>query len=58
MTIEAFQYAPDKRAALGEFARILKPGGRAAIVCLKWTPRRSPDCRCSGSIPWPTTAPC
>src|SRR4051812_4278272 len=34
-TIEAFQYAPDKRAALAEFARVLRPGGRAAIVCFE-----------------------
>jgi len=38
MTIEAFQYAPDKRAALAEIARILQPGGRAAIVCFEVDP--------------------
>jgi SAM-dependent methyltransferase len=40
MTIEAFQYAPNKRAALAEFARILKPGGRAAIVCFEVDPTK------------------
>jgi ubiquinone/menaquinone biosynthesis C-methylase UbiE len=43
MTIEAFQYAPDKRAALVEFARILKPGGRAALVCFEVDPTKVID---------------
>ena len=28
MTVDALQYAPDKTAALREFARIIRPGGR------------------------------
>lgn len=40
MSIEAFQYAPDKRAATAEFFRILKPGGRIAIVCFEVDPAK------------------
>ena len=43
MSIEAFQYAPDKRAALGEVARILKPGSRAGIVCFEVDPAKVKD---------------
>lgn len=35
MSSDALQYAPDKRAALREMARILKPGGRLAIGCFE-----------------------
>jgi SAM-dependent methyltransferase len=41
MSIEAFQYAPDKRAGLGEFARILRPGGRLGLVCFEVDPART-----------------
>lgn len=40
MTIEAFQYAPDKRAALVELHRILRPGGRLGIVCFEVDPAK------------------
>ena len=40
MSVEAFQYAPDKRAACTEFARILRPGGRVAIICFEVDPAR------------------
>ena len=41
MSIEAFQYAPDKRAGLAEFARILRPGGRLGLVCFEVDPART-----------------
>jgi SAM-dependent methyltransferase len=41
ISIEAFQYAPDKRAALTELARILQPGGRLGLVCFEVDPART-----------------
>lgn len=38
MTIDAFQYAPGKRAAFAELARIMRPGARAGIVCFEVDP--------------------
>lgn len=38
MSIDAFQYAPRKRAALAELARIMRPGARAGIVCFEVDP--------------------
>jgi SAM-dependent methyltransferase len=35
MTVEAFQYAPDKRAAVAELHRVLEPGGHLAIVAFE-----------------------
>jgi ubiquinone/menaquinone biosynthesis C-methylase UbiE len=40
MSVDALQYAPDKRAALHEFARVLRPGGRLAIACFEVEPER------------------
>lgn len=38
MSIDALQYAPGKRAAFAELARILRPGARAGIVCFEVDP--------------------
>lgn len=38
VTIEALQYAPDKRSAITEFTRILRPGGRLAVICFEVDP--------------------
>jgi SAM-dependent methyltransferase len=38
MSIDAFQYAPDKGAALTELVRILRPGGRVGFVCFEVDP--------------------
>ena len=40
MSVDAFQYAPDKQAALHEIARILRPGARLALVCFELDPER------------------
>jgi ubiquinone/menaquinone biosynthesis C-methylase UbiE len=40
MTVDALQYAPDKRDALVEVARILRPGRRFAFVAFELDPRR------------------
>jgi SAM-dependent methyltransferase len=41
MTVDGLQYAPDKTKALGEIARILRPGGRFALVAFELDAERS-----------------
>jgi len=57
MTIEAFQYAPDKRAAITEFHRVLRPGGRLGIVCFEVDPARDVGLPVLGVDPIPDYAP-
>jgi SAM-dependent methyltransferase len=41
MSVDALQYAPDKRAAIREFARIVRPGGRLAFFAFELHPERA-----------------
>lgn len=41
ISIDAFQYAPGKRAAFAEFARIMRPGARVGIVCFEVDPAKA-----------------
>jgi SAM-dependent methyltransferase len=40
MTVEAFQYAPDKRTALTELRRVLRPAGRLGMFCFEVDPSK------------------
>jgi ubiquinone/menaquinone biosynthesis C-methylase UbiE len=40
MSVDALQYAPDKRAGLQEAARILRPGGRFVFTAFEVAPQR------------------
>lgn len=41
MSVDALQYAPDKTAALREFARIIRPGGTLAFFAFELHPERA-----------------
>jgi len=41
MSVDALQYAPDKAAALREFARIIRPGGVLAFYAFELDPERA-----------------
>jgi SAM-dependent methyltransferase len=57
MSIDAFQYAPDKRAAAAEFFRILRPGGRLGLICFEVDPARTAGVPVLGADPVPDYAP-
>jgi hypothetical protein len=51
MSIDAFQYTPDKRAAFAEFARIMRPGAGAGIVCYEVDPAKAQGLPVLGTDP-------
>ena len=57
MSVEAFQYAPDKRAALIELFRVLRPSGRLALICFEVDPSRAKGLPVLGVDPVPDYRP-
>jgi SAM-dependent methyltransferase len=57
MSVDAFQYAPDKRAALAEFFRILRPGGRVSIIAFEVDPAKVAGVPVLGADPIPDYLP-
>ena len=57
MSVDAFQYAPDKRASLAELHRVLRPGGRIAIVCFEVDPSKVAGVPVLGVDPSPDYGP-
>jgi SAM-dependent methyltransferase len=57
MSVDAFQYAPDKRAALAEFFRILRPGGRVSIIAFEVDPAKVAGVPVVGVDPIPNYVP-
>lgn len=57
MSVDAFQYAPDKRGALAEFFRILRPGGRVAVIAFEVDPAKVAGVPVVGVDPVPDYLP-
>ena len=55
MSVEAFQYAPDKRAAVTEFFRVLRPGRRLAFIAFEVDPAKVAGVPVLGADPSRTT---
>jgi SAM-dependent methyltransferase len=57
MSVDAFQYAPDKSAALAEFFRILRPGGRLSLIAFEVDPAKVAGVPVIGADPIPDYVP-
>ena len=57
MSIEALQYAPDKRAAMTELFRIMRPGARLGFVCFEVEPAKVEGLPVFGVDPIPDYGP-
>ncbi|MGH3221150.1 MAG: class I SAM-dependent methyltransferase [Streptosporangiaceae bacterium] len=57
MSVDAFQYAPDKQAAMAEFFRILRPGGKLALIAFEVDPAKVEGVPVLGVDPVPDYVP-
>lgn len=57
MSCDALQYAPDKRAAFTEAARVLRPGATFAFVCFELDPEKLAGIPLLGDDPVPDYRP-
>jgi SAM-dependent methyltransferase len=57
MSVEALQYAPDKRAAASEVFRVLRPGGRLAFIAFEVEPAKVAGVPVLGVDPVPNYVP-
>ena len=57
MSVDALQYAPDKRSALAEMIRVLRPGGRLAFIAFEVDPSKVAGLPVLGVDPVPDYVP-